>query len=101
MIKVKGTDIVNAQSLQSAQQAQNMSKAVLDYQQTIKDLATHRRNPILRGELLATERKLATEISKNPEMLEQARMVGVDKQVRASAALAAKQSQGLSRGRGI
>ena len=88
-----------------AAQTPQVSKEVLDYQQALKDLATHRRNPTVRGELLATERKLATQISKNPAMLEQARVLGVDKQVRVSAALAAKQAQGLSqgvsRGRGV
>tara|TARA_R110002096_G_scaffold174994_3_gene350773 strand:+ start:3104 stop:3418 length:315 start_codon:yes stop_codon:yes gene_type:complete len=82
-----------------------VSKEVLDYQQTLKDLATNRRNPTVRGELLTNERKLATQIAKNPDMLEQARSLGVEKQVRESAALAAKQAQGLSqaaaRGRGL
>tara|TARA_R110002096_G_scaffold425908_2_gene635015 strand:- start:2786 stop:3046 length:261 start_codon:yes stop_codon:yes gene_type:complete len=75
-----------------------MFKEVLDYQQTLKDLATHRRNPTVRGELLATERKLAAQIAKNPEMLEQAQIVGVDKQVRASAAIAEREAQSLSQG---
>lgn len=88
-----------------AAKAPQMSKEVLDYQQTLKDLATNRRNPMVRGELLANERKLATQIAKNPDMLEQARSLGVAKQVRESAALAAKQAQNLSqtvsRGRGL
>ena len=82
----------------AAAQVPQVSKEVLDYQQALKDLATHRRNPTVRGELLATERKLATQISKNPKMLEQARELGVDKQVRASAAIAERQAQSLSQG---
>lgn len=95
--KVAGADV--------AGNTTQMSKEVLDYQQTLKDLATNRRNPTVRGELLASERKLATQIAKNPDMLEQARSLGVEKQVRESAVLAAKQAQGLSKsmskGRGI
>ena len=89
----------------AAAQAPKISKEVLDYQQTLKDLATNRRNPTVRGELLANERKLATQIAKNPDMLNEAKAIGMDKQIRASAALANQQAtslkQGVTHGRGL
>lgn len=75
-------------------------KAVLDYQKTITDLNTFKRDPVKRVSLLAQEKKLAVLIAKNPELLEKARSLGMEKQIKTSAARAAKPEKKFSIARG-